>query len=187
MATSSGRDPANRLSELLGAMGVESRAQTARLARTEHNRFNLLVVHALVALLVPPLFYATQGSYQGSHWDIIRLLPGFPITFILPLWIGGLILLPATYARRRPMEMVGLVFIEIWYVAMGLGFGWPVTVWLAEAVEALAAGDPLPDGKPSLFQPLVYLHLAVIMHVHIITLMHMRRETRAQQQRDELL
>jgi hypothetical protein len=161
---------------VLSSIGGEARRQGRSLAQNEHNRIGLLVVHALVAIVVAPLFVATDGAFVGPTWDLIKTIPGFPYTFIAPLWLGGLILLPATFGRRVRWEIAGLVLIYLWYLAMALGFAFPVVGWVVDAGFATYRDQPLPAKKPSLYAPVVYAHLAVIMRVHIFTLIRIRRE-----------
>jgi hypothetical protein len=164
-------DAVGALAEVLSAIDAEGRRQHKRLADNEHNRIGLLVIHALVALAVPPFFVYT--SFTGPTWEAIRELPGFPYTFITPMWVGGMILLPATFARRQVAEIVGLALIYVWYMAMAVGFSVPVVTYMYASVRGHE-----PTAKPSLYAPLVYFHLAIIMRVHITTLRRFRRDHR---------
>jgi hypothetical protein len=180
MATAGRRqDPIGALADVLAAIDGEAKRQGSRLARNEHNRIGLLIVHAIVALIVAPLFMATAGAFVGPTWDLLKQIPGFPASFIAPLWVGGMILLPATFGRRAGWEIAGLALIYLWYLAMAVGFAFPVINWLIDAAAAARDGKPQPPHKPSLYAPVVYAHLAVIMRVHIFTLVRIRRERAA--------
>lgn len=179
------RDPAGALGELLTALDRERRTQSRALNVNERNRVGLLVLHAVVALVVPPLFIFSD--FAGPTWSVIKTVPGFPYTWVLPLWIGGLILMPATFARHKNWEMVGLILIYIWYAAMGLGFAAPAVAWGVDAWQAWRDGRPPPGGKPSLYAPAIYFHLAMIMRIHFATLWRFRRGDREESQRAMLL
>ncbi len=178
MATADDRqqDPIADLAMALTALDrYASRAGTS-LRRNEHNRIGLLYVHAIAALLVAPLFIASSGLFQSPSWSFMRLIPGFPWSFSVLLLTGGLILLPATIARIRALEMVALSLLSIWYTLLAIGFFIPAVGWGAEALPAVVAGEPLPKGQPGLYAWAVYGHLSVIMRVHLWTLWRMERE-----------
>ncbi len=174
-------DPVRELAELLLLMRVQTHQTDIALRRVENNRLNLLVVHALAAIGIGTLFMLSADALRGPAWSFISYLPGFPITFGLPLTAAGLLLLPATLARQKLLERIGLYLIYFWYLALAIGFFVPSFKWVWAATGPLLAGDPLPPGQPGLYAWVVYLHLAVIMRVHLWTLSRLSKYEKAQE------
>lgn len=168
-------EAATKLAELLAALDASVKHDAVRMKRTESNRINMLVVHAVTALVVPPLF-ALNGPYMtGPTWEWLVRIPAFPFSFAGLLWLGGAILLPAALARRGRWEMAGLWLISIWYLTLSVGFGLPVVAYS----HHLLAGHRLPP-MPTFYAWVVYAHLAIIMQVHLHTLRRMIRARRSQ-------
>lgn len=179
MSTDRNQDPIADLAATLAALDQHTHRAGSALRRNERNRIGLLYVHAIAALTIAPLFVASQQVFGSPSWAFLRLIPGFPWTFSALLLVGGLILLPSTIARIRPLEMVALSLLSMWYTILAVGFLLPAVQWGAEALPAIAAGDPAPSGQPGLYGWAVYGHLSVIMRVHLFTLWRMERERRA--------
>ncbi len=177
-AHSAGRDPdpIADLAATLAALDRHTLRSHNALRRNEHNRIGLLYVHAVAALTIAPLFIASKNLFSGPSWSFLRLLPGFPWTFAALLLAGGLMLLPSTIARIRPLEMIALTLLNTWYTMLAIGFFIPAVAWCADALPAIVGGDPLPAGQPGLYAWAVYGHLSVIMRVHLYTLWRMERE-----------
>lgn len=171
-------DPIADLAATLAALDRHTLRSGNALRRNEHNRIGLLYVHAFAALTIAPLFVASKALFNGPSWSFLRLLPGFPWTFAALLLAGGLILLPSTIARIRPLEMIALTLLNTWYTMLAIGFLIPTVAWSVEALPAIVAGDPLPPNQPGLYAWAVYGHLSVIMRVHLYTLWRMERERR---------
>lgn len=168
-------DPAERLATLLLTLQHTTQRDADTLRATERNRFSLLIVHAIAATVIAPLFILSGPTLLGPNWVYLSLIPGFPITFGLLFWSGGLILLPAAILKRRRWEMSGLWILSMWYAILAIGFAIPVGVW----VYHLLAGTPPPGSlRPNFYAWLVYLHLAVIMRVHWFTLLKIGRNDR---------
>jgi hypothetical protein len=172
-------DAVSELAELLVVMRRQTDATQTALDRVQHNRFNLLVVHALTAILISCLLMASAPTLTGPAWNALNRIPGFPYTFAGVLCLGGLLLLPASIARLARMEFYGLTLIYLWYLALALGFAIPSFRWTVEGVFHLFRGDPIRAERPALYAWVVYLHLAVIMRVHMWTLRQIGRRRSA--------
>ncbi len=172
-------DPVADLAELLLVMRMQAAATDDALHRVERNRFNLLIVHAVAAILIGVLLIASKAALIGPAWEYLHRLPLFPYSFGGVLAIGGLVLLPGSLARSARMELVGLGIIYLWYLALAIGFLIPVVTWTWEAAPLFLDGKPLPPKQPTLYAWVVYLHLAVIMRVHIWTLQKIHRLEKA--------
>jgi hypothetical protein len=164
-------DPAEKLAELLITLDHTTRRDAAVLRSTEANRFNLLVVHAVAAVVIAPLFILSAPTLYGPNWEFLRLIPFFPYSFGVVFWLGGLILLPATLAKNRRAEMVGLAIVSTWYTILAVGFAIPAVKWF----WYWTFKDELLHVRPSFYAWVVYLHLAIIMRVHLWTLWKMGR------------
>lgn len=173
-------DPVGALADMLDQIDV-SVTRTHRRARLdEDTRLNMLKVHGAWAIVTALLFAANgQDGTSGPIYQFLRWLPGFPYSMAALLLVGGLILLPATIARHRPLEMVGLVMLMAWYGTIGIGFLVPVATWSAHAVAALLSGLPLPPGKPGMHAPGVYNHFCNVIFVHLLALYRKQRDARA--------
>jgi hypothetical protein len=173
-------DPVDELAELLVVMRRQSRTANIALSRVEHNRFNLLMVHAIAAILIGVLFMASAPTLVGPIWNVLDNIPLFPYSFAGILCAGGLILLPGSIARQARMEYVGLGLIYLWYLILAIGFFIPTAAWCIDALQvAFNARDKITAARPSFYAWVVYLHLALIMRVHMWTLRNIRRQEAA--------
>ncbi len=172
-------DPVDELAELLILMRRQSRNTTVALERVQHNRFNLLMVHAIAAISIGLLFMASAPSLVGPIWDVLNNIPLFPYSFAGILVAGGLVLLPGSIARQPRMEYVGLGLIYLWYLILAVGFFIPTAIYgWGALIEAFSDGRNTSP-RPSFYAWVVYLHLALIMRVHMWTLRNIRRQQAA--------
>ncbi len=184
-------DPVEELADLLVIMRRQSRNANVALERVQHNRFNLLMVHAVAAIMIGLLFMASAATLVGPIWNVLDNIPGFPYTFAGLLVGGGLILLPGSIARQSRMEYVGLGLIYLWYLILAIGFFLPTAIWCWGALIELFGDGKNTSSRPSFYAWVVYLHLALIMRVHMWTLRNIRRQQTAaikqvqQDQRDD--
>lgn len=165
----------DELAELLIVMRRQTQATSAALSRVDHHRINLLFIHAVAAILIGVLFAFSEPTLVGPVWKYLKMIPGFPYSFAAVMTIGGLILLPGALARKKILEIWGLGLIYAWYFGVALGFFLPGVFWVSEAIAAHFANEPLPGDRPSFYAWVVYLHLAIIMRVHIWTLWKVHR------------
>lgn len=161
---------AKELAKVLLALRASTQRDAVVLRRNERNRINLLIVHAIAALAVAPLFALSGRALTGPNWEGLHYIPGFPYSLAALFWAGGLVLLPATLTRHRRWEIAGLWLISLWYTIMSFGFFVPVFSY----VQHVLAGHRPPE-PPTFYAWVVYAHLAVIMRVHMITLWRMSR------------
>lgn len=163
-------EAAAKLAALLISLDHSVKRDAANLRRTDRTRINMLLVHAGAAIVIAPLFAFSRHAMVGPQWDWLLRIPGFPQSFAALFWAGGVILLPATLARNRRWETVGLAIISFWYSMLSVGFTIPVVSFAYRCL----AGQPVPD-NPNFYAWAVYAHLAVIMGVHLLTLWRMLR------------
>lgn len=169
---------AEKLARVLLSLKVSIRRDDIRLRRNESNRINMLLVHAVAAMLIAPAFAASRHSMTGPNWEYLQKIPGFPYTFAAVFWVSGLILLPATLHRNRRWEIAGLALIGYWYLALSVGFMIPAVRFL---YELLTHRHRAGGAEPSFYAWCVYMHLTVIMRVHIHTLWRMIHPAPAEQ------
>lgn len=134
------------------------------------NRRGLLAVHAFVGtfagLLI--LFNGTAGVLD-DHGDWLR-----PLTGGLALTGGALLLTGLSVRRSMRLEVAGLVVLATWDLAMTVGF-------VASAVAATDVAVTWPwegitDVSSVRLYPIVlYVGLFVMMCVHLVTLLQIRR------------
>lgn len=179
--------PVGELAKVLASLHKQTRIDVEKMARSERNRFNLLLVHATAAQFIAILFCLSSGVYRGPIFEYLSLLPGFPYSFGAMLGFGGMVLLPAAIAEKRTWEIAGLYMIYVWYLLLSIGLAIPIFKWLWLASEAWRNDEPTPGNQPALYAFVVYLHLAIIMRVHIATLRRMGKEERASRADERLL
>lgn len=161
-----------QLAETLVRMQGTSRVEAQSLRSNEKNRLNMLIVHAIAAIVIAPLFVLSKPIMKGPLWDLIlNKIPYFPYCFGCLLFIGGMILLPASLMRLRMAELFGLSLISLWYTMLAIGFGWPAVL----SLHRWLAHEPQPPGALSVYAWAVYGHLAVVMRVHMYTVWKMMR------------
>jgi hypothetical protein len=142
-----------------------------RAASREHHgnqyRVNLLWVHAVAALMIAPLLSATgRGGLTGPTFAFLRTLPGTPYSLSTILGTGGFILGIGCVFRHKIIEAVGLVGLLIFYLVLAVSFAVPPLRWLAHSGSV----------KPPFYSPIVYVHLAVVMAMHIYALLVRNRD-----------
>jgi hypothetical protein len=169
MSNAEKEDALDALSDALDAIDVHVRVADARVKRTEKYRLSMLHVHAIMAMLIAPLFMAIgRVGMRGPTWVTARLIPGAPYTLGVFLFAGGMILAVATWYRAIRWEMFGLWILLCWYASISISFGAAVVLWIHHG----ALDGPT---KPALYSPVVYLHYVCIMAVHLGTLFRLRR------------
>lgn len=164
------QDPVTQLAQWLALIDNTSRDTNVKLRRNEKNRLGLLLVHGCAALTIAPGFaiqLSSPGGMDAPSYQILRLIPGVPYSLAFILGLGGAILIPATIARARGWETLGLVLLATWYATMS------ITLYAAFIPWAYAGGDM--HTRPSLFGGQLYTHFLVVMLVHLYTLAKMRR------------
>lgn len=163
-------DPLARTLHALDALDSHLQASDATVRRSESNRLSLLHVHALFAMLIAPLFALLgRDGMTGPSWTIARQIPGAPYTLAALLGIGGVILGVATWYRHVGWELVGLWVLMSWYTIIAVSFAGALLWWLA---------DGRPDPRPSPYPAAVYTHVCVILGIHQMTLVRIRRARR---------
>jgi len=170
--------PADGLSDILSALHRETTRDALRLKHTERHRVNLLVVHALTALVIAPLFAASGDFITGPTWRALQIIPGFPLTMCAVLWAGGVLLLPAALLRQHRCETAGLALICFWYAVMALGFLIPTLGWVTHWTGDYLHGRHSPPESVAFYPWMVYLHPAVLMLVHLRSLYTSRHDIR---------
>lgn len=168
--TGRGEDTIDALARTLDALDDHLRLSDATVRREQRNRLGLLHVHAAAAVVIAPLFAALgPDGMTGATWAVARLIPGAPYTLAALLMVGGVILGTATWYRRVGWELVGLWVLMSWYAIIAVSFGGAVLLWFA---------DGRPPQRPSFYAPAVYAHVGVILWVHRMTLVRIRRGQR---------
>lgn len=161
-------DKINQLAQALDSVDVHVRAVDATAKREHRNRLNMLHLHAAAAIVVGALFMTMPASSMtATNWIVINMIPGTARSLGLLLLIGGLILGPATHTRNLRWEKIGLWLILLWYATIAFSFGTAAMLYLAGAIPGAAA--------PAFYAPMVYLHLTLVMVVHLLTLNRMTR------------
>lgn len=165
------RDAVDVMSELVdGFQGYVKKSELGE-SRARDYRSNLLWVHATAAMLIAPLFASIgKQGMSGPTFDIMRLIPGAPMSVATVLGFGGFILGLGCVLRSRKLEIAGLIGLAVWYVLIAVSFGGAVVSWYID-------GSP-PDRQPSLYSPVLYAHFAIIMAVHMSTLVRAYRDDR---------
>lgn len=161
-------DKIAQLAAALDDVDQHVRAVDATARRSENNRLNMLHLHAVAAALIGLLFAAIDPAVMtGTNWVVIKMIPGAPVTLGLFMFLGGMILGPATWYRHLRWEKVGLWIIMAWYATIALSFGTATLLWLSEEAPSKT--------PPAFYAPMVYLHLTCVMLVHLFTLNRMTR------------
>jgi hypothetical protein len=167
-------DPVNRLATWLSVIDITSRETEGKLKTSETNRLNMLVIHGVAALLVAPGFaaqLAAPGGMDSPSFAVLRHIPGTPYGLAFILGLGGAILVPATLARSREWELVGLALLATWYLTLAVALAAAFIPW------AYAGRDP--HTRPSLFGVQLYLHFTAVMIVHSLTIIRKMRRDRS--------
>lgn len=156
------RDPVDVMVDVVS--GFERFVTKARSSegRSLKYRANLLWVHALAAMTMAPLFAATGKSGMSSpSMAVLREIPGTPTSIAVLLGAGGLVLGLGCIVDLRRLEIVGLVILSMFYLILSVSFAAAgVKFYFFDGVGA----------KPTIYAPVVYLHLTIIMGVHMGTL-----------------
>lgn len=163
-------ETSRRLAAVLEELREQSRVDAAAVRSGERYRLNLLIVHGAAALLISVLFMGSKAALIGPSWLALSKLPGFPYSLGFILSLGGFVLLSGTLVGSTRSEMVGLAIVGIWYAMTGAGFAIPAAEWVGAAVIAAQRGELHVGPMPALYPAIVYMHLAVIMCVHLWTL-----------------
>lgn len=162
--------PFDALAHALDALDNRIQTSDATVRRSERNRLSLLHVHALFAVIIAPLFALLgRDGMNGPSWIIARLIPGAPYTLAVLLGIGGVILGVATWYRRVGWELIGLWVLMSWYTIIAVSFAGALLWWLT-------GGQSGP--RPSPYPAAVYTHVCVILGIHQMTLVRIRRSRR---------
>lgn len=162
-------DPIEVMTEIVDGFAhyVDSAERQVREGRKY--RVNLLWVHAVAALLMAPAFAGLgRSGMVGATWIYLRHVPGAPYSIAICLGIGGLVLGIGCLRLDRKMEAVGLLFLAAFYLTIAVGFGLANVAWYRGLI---------PGPKPAPYAPVLYLHLTVIMAVHINTLLRLIRRS----------
>lgn len=130
-------------------------------------RLNLLWIHSFAAVLMAPLISLTgQDGLNGPSLSFIKSLPGSPYSLSAILGAGGLVLGWGCIFRLKRVEMTGLVGLACFYLLFGMSLAVPPIRWVLGDVQM----------KPPLYATIVYLHLTVIMLMHIRGLVLAQRD-----------
>lgn len=157
------------LSDLVdGFTEYASRAERQALAGRKY-RVHLLWIHSLFALVMAPAFAMLgQQGLAAPAFSHIAQIPYAPISLATVLGIGGMVTGVGCIFLNRPVELIGLVFLGMFYATLAFGFGWSVIDWYTGPMTAPA--------KPAPYAPILYLHLTTIMAIHCGTLSRLIRE-----------
>jgi hypothetical protein len=165
-------DAVFRLAETLAALDVHMADVGRSQQRLETNRSSIIHVHAVVALLAGPLFSLSHpAAFVGAAWEIIRMVPWFPDVLGWPFALAGAVVAWGSVVGSPRLTAWGLGGMLAWYATVGIASAVAVMDW----VLAPAERGPVP---PLLHFPLIYMHLAAIMGVHVWTLLRLRADRR---------
>ncbi|RKN38247.1 hypothetical protein D7223_31390 [Micromonospora endolithica] len=139
----------------------------AQAQRSERNRLNLLHLHAAAACYIAPGFALIgQAQQQSATFVLLREIPGAPISLGALFGLGGVALAWGTVRSRSRWAEAGLLLMLFWYLLVAVSFGGAVVVWLVQDRQGAA---------PAIYAHGVYLHLAIVMAVHLATLRRIDR------------
>lgn len=168
-----GEDAVDVMVEVVDGFAEYVLTTERRDARWVHYRANLLWVHSFAALVMAPLFAAIgEVGMRGTSFAVLRTLPGTPLSLAVVLGVGGLVLgLGCVFVSRR-VQIAGLLGLLVFYMTLSISFG-------AASIQFVANG-PIPGamGVPAYYAPIVYLHISIIMAVHMTTLIASRVRSR---------
>lgn len=164
-AAHSERDAVDVMGEIMdGFTEYVSRAERQARGNRKY-RLSLLWVHGFAALLMGPAFALLgKEGMAGGSWYFLRQIPGMPYTLAVILTIGGFILTAGVIAGYRPAEAFGLVLLALFYLTIGIGFGLAVIGWFTGNLSAT---------KPAPYAPILYMHMTIIMIVHVGTILRL--------------
>lgn len=131
-------------------------------------RLNLLWVHAFAACLIAPAF--AMSTLAGGSFRIINLVPYAPYWMGAIIGTGGVLLGIGCIMHRPRAEIAGLCVLAFWYALISITFTGSVILYLMS--------DPRPVAAPTYYAPFLYLHLTIIMLVHVGTLIRRSRADR---------
>ena len=125
-------------------------------------RSNLLWVHAVAALLIAPLFAATgRVALADPSFEVLRHIPGTPGSLANIIGLGGFVLGVGGILDDRIVQIIGLTLLGVFYATLAVTFAGAILFYLTGQLTV----------KPILYQPVLYLHLTVIMIVHVAGLL----------------
>jgi hypothetical protein len=163
-------DALDRMTDVVDSLGEYVIVTGERARHGTRYRLNLLWVHAIAALLMAPLFMATgRDGMTAPSFAFLRSLPGSPYTVGAVLMLGGLVVGMGCIFRAKAIEAAGLVLLGVFYLTLAITFSVPPVRWLL--------GEDV--SKPTLYGPVLYAHLTVIMAMHIRALLISRRDDEA--------
>lgn len=159
-------DRADVMADLLDGFTVYVHGAEKGLTNAGKYRSNLLWVHSVAALLIAPLLVATgREGIQGPAFALLRQLPGMPGSVASLIGTGGFVLGVGAILGSRPVQIVGLSLLGVFYATLALGFSGAIWLYFTDGLTA----------KPTLYAPVLYLHLTVIMFVHMAGLLRRGR------------
>lgn len=151
-------DPVDALVDVVDGFAKYVSESEKSMREAARYRGSLLWVHALAATLMAPLFgYTGRDGMVGPAFAFLRTIPGSPASVAVILGVGGFILGMGSVIGLKRTTIVGLGILAFWYCLVGISFMVPIFRY--------AAG--LTPAKPTLYAPVLYLHLTIIMAVHI--------------------
>ncbi len=155
------------LTLLAARHGLQDAAAAVR--QSEANRMTLLYVHAITAAVTAPLFawYGAVTGLPGPSWTVVHKVPGSWIVMAAVLAVGGMVLGFGTTSRHRRSAMIGLSLIMVWYGTMTATFLTATGLWLAAGAD--------PARMPAIYAASVYIHPAIVMFIHLRTIVRMIR------------
>jgi hypothetical protein len=158
-------DPVDAMLEVVKGFETFVDRSRVREGRSTRYRANLLWVHALAAMTMAPLFAASRAGMNTPNFTFLLMLPGAPLSVALMLGTGGLILGMGCVLDARRLEIAGLIALATFYLTLSMSF--------AIAAIAFYLSDS-PGPRPAIYSPILYLHMTIIMAVHMSTLVRNR-------------
>lgn len=126
--------------------------------RFVHYRHELLWVHGIASMLMAWALAGTgKGALRGPSFILIRMIPGAPGSLAVMLGLGGFLICVGLIFEIFAVKRVGLLMLGLFYLTIALSLSVPIFLW---------ATGQLPM-KPVLYPPILYLHMAAIIAVHI--------------------
>jgi hypothetical protein len=126
--------------------------------RFVHYRHELLWIHGICSMLMAWALAGTgRDALRSPYFILVRLIPGAPGSLAALLGLGGAIICIGLIFESFPVKRIGLAMLALFYLVIAASLAFPIFLWLTGRFPM----------KPVLYSPILYLHMALIMLVHI--------------------